>query len=910
MRFLTGFFSLTLCLTAEQGELSSSPDFSAGFEELVALDLPNLAGAIWVSLHPVLGEAEGWDARQEQNPIAGKGWALRKAEPDAVQRFVVGVRELQGYAAAQVKAVVSRADTMNWNERNLWGNRYRTTFSLANLLGDLAAVNESLDFFENMMAAKPQEFQNAGTGPGLAPFLIFATQLWQLGHHEAANKLANRLLHITKPPSKLIDSVVNFCAQRDLEAVTETFQAKPDWNIYEDGLSGLVARYPRGWKALEGGVTLLRKVRRHAEAPVPVETMHLPPGKETEVKELLDRLVNESLDINQCPLLEGMTPWVLREDAESLEEPWRSLQALGLDGVLALTNLIGDAHLTHAMRPVNSSYGAYSFHENQDPFLAIPRPLTRVELALQLINNVLPATLQSVERDHSFQANLADWCRRERGKSRGELALAYFIEENSRHAQPAIAILIEEDEASLFKAVEEHLYEKVMNEPPLDYVMTSTLRLVETYITQRGKEASQAFYDRLLPPFEKRLQEAVPEGGFAEGASEAYQLQQVRVALTNIKGRFDDNLIETLLSGLESGETPLETVLEPLQRLLTEKPPLETWPAIIQGLTKIEDLAVLSAILQQLSFQSYRLITNEAGEKALAETEATRALLREALLNEELRPAWHRWLENTETFHAEYQTYPSPSHQATTLLNTLSPDIEALMHLGMIYDRKEWNQRIVAYAKAMVDGESLPNWPPKSDNVSEERRQQLTKEAADQKSAAFVPWYRTLKEDERLFLAQAFQENPEQAPFLAEAMQHLHTVSFESEALEKIYTWQDLMGEKANHDSLEKIALSLRKLSEPAMISIAVGTYYEGCLMQEMPLEQAGYYVDAMPEEAKVALYVQQGSENMVLFWDSTREAPVEGNLKQLENLMARRQSDDFQNIQFVVRPLDQTPAE
>ena len=909
----------------ERKATSEAPlDFSAGFERLLAMGLPDVRGATWAKLEPVLSEEYwGYEEAEWANPLAGKGWALPKPAPEATQQVVIGVKTQRCRTAKEVEELEGHLESMSWNERARWAPEYRETWDPADLDEDCAAL-----------AALVEREEAPAEASGRAPFFIFAAQLWQHGHVSKANQLAGTMLRGTDQPTKLIDDVVAMLAARDLEYVSQRFQEGHDWKRYQSDLEALVAKYPRGWPHLGEAVALLQKVRRHAKAPVPVETAQLPPGKEEVSRKLLDDLVNTPLDMTQPELISGQS-WIL-QPPEQLPEIWQRLADEGLDGMLILTNLIGDSHFTMTWRqagyggvwssyrgdpgaanhvtPRVSGYGgvwsSYRGVHSDDPLQAISRPLTRAELARSLLDRVVPRTL--LERgewlwDRALQSDLTHWCRGLRHKNRAALALAYLKEGDGRHQDMAIDVLVKENDPGALTMAKTFLLEIIEKHPASGYEWLQSLGLAQNYLSKRGEEAA-AFYAKAMPAMEKKLVEATANG--ADGQpNEDRQMAKAIVIVT--KGRQEGNLIETILEELESGRMTFQVAQLSLDQVLPEEQAADTWPVILRFVAKTKHEIAKPALLQVLANRMYRFsqTDDEAAEAAVAEE---REALRQAILVPEFSELWLQWLEDTETLYESDRMYIAPQDSVLSILNALTVDVQSVFDMVAIFDRDALKERMVASAKAVARGEA-PAMPwPSVDNLPEQRRAELLEEGKRQPAETLLKWFRTLDDDERLYVYQQIRDGGLVVP-IEEAFTYIGKIAIRSELIRAAFDWDHLLDQRLTIDHLKAMISKLRMLrGDPAPVYLRVsrGTLYEGTAVSEQNATQVEYSFERFPAKGVVAVSGNTRRGEVVLFWGPDDGNPLaEGDESQLEALWEEGSGPGY--LKIFIRPLagnDESP--
>ena len=475
-------------------ETAAVPDFSDAFKKLVALGLPALdPTAKWVTSRD---NRLPYELTRAAKSLKGNAWLLPAAAGKKAQLLQLGaVAPIEGKpsatspdlpkdVAAIIAAINKSASSTSDNPSDaLLGNRYSSS-----------AIDADL--------------------------LLFATQLYQTGHPNLANHLAAAIFSAVPSRETVVDAAIDKFANSLYEQAAAAFFKSGDWAAYENSLTHLTQRCPRGWSSREAVGLFLPQVAKQAaglkpsaptlpdsaidpralaifseltEPPKPAAAKPTPASAQEAI--MRQRMMMEMGDYDGRD--SGFSPlWLLDPlaDPKSDAAPLKRLTALKMAALPALAALLGDPFLTHSAK--GGSYSSRSFYSsNESPeevlfskYQSLHRPSTRGELAKQLLLATLPDSDDSSNEvdDETLRQQTLEFWKAHQNATPGELA-AVFLREGSRNqsSQTARRLATATDPQS-HQVFEGHVL-------GLDPAL-SAYQDVQTYLRAR-KTAGKPFFD-------------------------------------------------------------------------------------------------------------------------------------------------------------------------------------------------------------------------------------------------------------------------------------------------------------------------------------------------------------------------------------------------------------------------------
>ena len=307
-------------------------DFSAGFERMGEVGLPDLNGAKWVRLEkkpgnpleealwgtarPLLTEDGEADEEEDEEADGGKtapskpekrrmgrAWLLPSSGGQPGLVIVDQWKPAKALAGPEAEKVQARLTALTEKYGGMQDSGSLMALSVqldtalngwtaagwqpADLRGDVAAVEERILSLRRIGdtetnadparpgAAKPAPKPLAKLGAddiadsGLPTYFLFACNIWRSGEKDLANRLATAIFDAVDNPQALLDSTMTQLGEAQLETIGRTFDADHDWSAYAAALETLKGRFTRGWPKAVGLEPLIAGAKRRSAGERP-----------------------------------------------------------------------------------------------------------------------------------------------------------------------------------------------------------------------------------------------------------------------------------------------------------------------------------------------------------------------------------------------------------------------------------------------------------------------------------------------------------------------------------------------------------------------------------------------------------------------------------------------------------------
>ena len=739
-------------------------DFSDGFKKLVALGLPSLQGAVWVSEDHESRNMEDYYLRQLVSGMKGAGWKLQS---DGKPAFL---------ALGSAKSVEVTAGEGNRSGGGVIGALFGGGSKKAKSVDLVADANKLIATLDDPEKSKDfrDRLEYMGTS-SLGSLLIFATQLHQSGNPTEANRLANSVFTLGASAESVIDSAIDHLATRDLSLVTENFFIRKDWVAYERDLRVLTVRYPRGWQTFPAVQMLLPAVAKRVAGSMPakpsIEGITLNPeaiaaldaalqdGKGEPDDEAVTRYAKE----NGIPLanlspemrshIAGMLAhgdeghsgglWLIEAPPkEEAKDPWSRLKRLGLEALPALAAVAGDDTLTFSRNSSSSRSSYFSMGRESaadqalSAYQSMDRPLTRGELACRLLASALPGESEEESGSQALADSAMEFWRAHQKKSRIELLLIYLADGDSSQKRAAGTALAEMPDEAARQAFEKYVLES-------DDI-TSTLDSVTSYLKLR-KAAARDFFTRYSAVLKSQLEGVDLEqisGGYTikhEGGVDKY-LKKLSLFVSAESSR-------KLALKLAKAKNPNVQQIHSLAGTVAESSPDQFVPLFLEAAVIATHVDTRAAFLSTFSSQGYR--GNAKNEDEEKETAIPSAQI----------PNWTTLLEDERPTSSGFKISAAT---AFALEQRYSPEAqEQSSQFSQLYqlDPLACSELILARAKERVAGKS-PTPFPDPNKVSAARVDEMLKQLAGAKPEAVHELAKSWPLEEQLAFLK-WQSDPE-----------------------------------------------------------------------------------------------------------------------------------------------------
>ncbi|MCW1885698.1 hypothetical protein OKA04_13240 [Luteolibacter flavescens] len=519
-------------VTEEAAPATPAADFSDGLSRLATLGLPDMKGATWVRAPKDVSESIDmpYEFQSLGVKLQGGAWKLPgdkprwigfgtseiiEIEPDGEEEAAApeenaspGLLErmMRNHAASQPKKEKQARPGITVEE---------DVKRLIEALGKQSVIDrliERLEYDSDVLSVP-------------AHCLIFAAQLHATGHADAGNRLAAAVFAAFPDATRNVDAAVGYLASLEAIGINDNFFESQDWKAYRDALKALLEKYPRGWGDATGIALLMPALDKRVAGELPpaptLPGITLKPeavaalGKFLEAQtapEGDDIQLPDGMDLSGIPAehraeflqamrrqgaMTGMATgrggiWILPErkpgDSRPMSGPVSDLQAMGMDGLIALAAVADDPTLVpvRTESSYSTSYGIDEDDEPQEIYDRLDRPKSRGEIARSVISSTIPRSDDSGETDPIILRDAAvDFWKKNREKSPIELAVIFTREGDERQRMEAANYLAGGDDES------RQAFEKLAlgSDQPSDYSA-----VVESYLAERKTEA-RAFFD-------------------------------------------------------------------------------------------------------------------------------------------------------------------------------------------------------------------------------------------------------------------------------------------------------------------------------------------------------------------------------------------------------------------------------
>lgn len=778
-----GFRHLAVCLALMlPAGGDETPDFSDALEQLADLGLPDLGeGAVWTANVPreiaqsgVFGD---WRFQQLAGNVTGRAWHL----PENPGGFL-----LLGSPAIREAETVTPPDPEH----------------AAPFTEDIDALIESVRNADPDDLVSPYDDSEA-----VGPLLVFAAQAHAAGHSDAASRLAEAVLTTSPDRVAAIDAAVSIFADHELAEVTNTFFNDHDWSAYHAGLKHLIEAYPRGWDTRLAAAMLMPALEARAEAePIPAPSLEdhdlsraardmlaswTEPRPADEGPSPEEIAAERGIDLSRIPASHrkafldqlaaeaggGFRPdqagvWLLSLPGETAEStatgPVADVRALGMDALPALAAVTDDPTLTPFRNRGGSSSGGVTYYGGSGGesdarkaarlYQSMDRPLSRGEVAMRLLVPVLPGF--DTDASQADPLNVRDtamelWKTR-RDSAPLELARFFLREGTESQRQQVATRLANSDDPEARSTFEHTMLEEA--DP------VATAGLAAEYIRRHRHEARE-FFDRYAERLRAALGDvsaedmdySVPHEIRNAGGVEAF-LKPLAVAAG--AGSVEKILREAAAS--EPGSEELASLAGSLEDVAM-KELLDHFPGAISEARP----AVKTALLNALATRTNNSDDEDRAPMSADAAERWRPLVESGDALERL--GGNQWFAN-------YHCATLGSAAALTLEFVHNPDAYRLTNnaVAVLDTPEDVPDLLRRRALARLDGETPPPFPS-TDNLPEERREEIRNLAGDTEAAALPDAVRALDPDERSAWIAWWTELAENGGELPESLLALRT---------------------------------------------------------------------------------------------------------------------------------------
>jgi len=783
---------------------TNAQDFSQGFRTFLRMGLPDTSKARYVRLDSAdsalrnMGYFELSQAR-----LSGNAWLITEdLEGKSVlalssgrtmelydEKTLIKKKQAEASKTAEKQATIVRRLSIDSDSRQ------SGSWSPADLSRDLARAISFLDKklkdkTENASSSRYDPFLHGDDGVGT--LFLFAVCAWQNGQVQDANALAGKLFALAGDSRKVIVSAINVMVDAQLSAATDAFKQSHDWKAYHTAVTGLLTRFPNGWRKA-GGVKLLAdrlQARIAITTPPPVKG----DGLGDEDQKLAAALLTETHEDGFY--FDSRRIWIFprnktrrdRGGSEGTEtNAIARIQARGLQSVPLLIALASDETFCPICR--NSFGSVHSFFDsdsessaealNATVYSELDRPLTRGEIARQLLE---PLCRRDGDENRGVPA-LSPEEQIEAAKHAYETLKAipqaelpqYFLKNGDREQQSeAVRQLLNSDVEANAAQIETFLLTPPPEASGYASLMGEGNDLVREYVEARGEKAAD-FVEKYAA---SRKTASIPESmanntEFVKMAEKSAE-SKIKALRALVKKQDTSEAITAWANATDDDGEAARLAYRTLKRLPAEK----SVPMLLAKAVETTNVAVRTRILRILPVVRYTGFDEsaEAGELLSSENVA-----------ENLRKLAEKNRSNIGTNAAAWKTLLADEHVsltprqnpfgdddptmtiadlAATAMETLygSELNECGMHLGYALEqlRPEAAMKLIrSRAAARLEGKTEDQLPkmPSADDVADDRRKAIEQSLLKASPDEVEKQLKQLTDSEMLCVVETLEQN-------------------------------------------------------------------------------------------------------------------------------------------------------
>lgn len=758
-------------------------DFSAGFNQLAALGLPDLpAEAKWSVLPESI--ADNRENEEEQpNGLKGGGWLFPEEKDQKRQALAMG-----SVVVADIDPEAEKVEgaSSGFLGRMLGGGKKKEPASTdADLAKDVKVLRDGLKELKalrnggSVFDEDSYEVKQRATTFGR--LLIFATQIHQSGDDKLANELVGSLFEIFPNREAIVDAAINRIADQLYSKAIGSFYQTKDWKIYHKEVLALVARFPRGWDKHAAAALLLEPLSRRATGDSPpeikLEGVPLEPEAVASVKWMTEESSPGKVGPSIPPEIEAQLAglpakyraqylrammngggssfgnsrgnWLLDKPGKS-EKPKESSDVaeptlkLGVAALPVLAALLDDSYLTAHPNPQGGSGSYYSSDESSTErmlmeYRNMDRPASRGELAKNLLQSTLPDPER--ENDSADPEVLRDlavefWKQHQKDSPDG-IAIAFLREGSQEQKNEAAKLLAASSDPAVLKVFEKSVLD--------DASPAANLMIVRTYLQHR-KSAAKPFLDLYV----KALREELGDGTNLENHNELpYEIQRMKN-------------IEPLIKQLESqvsGKSPqarareiakedpksARTAIPEFIKSMSEETPRHRLLALLAGAVAAEDPSVRALFINSI-FQ-LRYAGQDEPEEESAPSEGRTLPPGESQAWETLL-ADERVLPDATTRRRNEDGKSLGDLAAIALEYSVEPGAMQKLQEASTVTGKDLAVLSLPRAKARLAGQPIPSLPDAT-KITPARLAEIVSTAGAEAPLEIHPYLKKLTDDER-----------------------------------------------------------------------------------------------------------------------------------------------------------------
>ncbi len=552
-------------------------DFSAGFAELRAAGLPDVAGAEYVRLDrmdPQVSSSSGlYDLRQD-----GNAWKTADLGPGRARFVVESAQVLDVADARSARSATNPAPTGALG-----------TWRPANLSNDLNAVTTYLaDLAKDEYGQRRLADGNGGAGR----LLLWAAHAQRAGFTNQANDIADALFRLVGDSRRVVVQAISEIADGAYIDAYTAFKQQGDRAAFLVALRGLLAQYPAGWQKREAVQHLADLV---AGQGAHTNASGLPDGQWSETERRIARsLLEKPADERAMFGWRSGNIWILPAAADDADDSppvgdsvFSDIQAQGPAILPLLIALVTDSTLTGwGTDDLKMIFGSSYYFSSSEPvedmnarlFLEMDRPALRSDMARKFLEPLLisgekygsPFARMSAEE---FQSECRSWYEAYGSNTLTQLAQVYLEEGSRAQRTAAIQYLLAHAGPEDLVALQTHLVDP--DDP------NESFQAVMEYAVARGAEA-RGFVEDYIQRLDAAAQDALANMADAMDSdmdsddvvdTRGFFLAQYSNQVAQLRGAISATSAADLLRDVAAGKESLESMQVLLAQRMTKMPP-------------------------------------------------------------------------------------------------------------------------------------------------------------------------------------------------------------------------------------------------------------------------------------------------------------------------------------------------
>lgn len=595
----------------------ATQDYGAGFAQLQALGLPDVATGRWVSVY--LSDAGPYQELYERDQemigrMEGNAWLMEQASNGAY-RVVTPVGGTLWVAGELVQSGTGRRRMYHMMEADgEEGGLYaRGVFVFVDLAKEMESFRKEIgEGLEEAGEMDPDEVgEEMLRQAGVA--LLFFAQLYRAGYTNEANVSTGMMFEMLGDPRALLSGAVAGLAEVKTAEVMADFWCTGDWQACHAALERVYTRYAASWPGAGRIRALQAMLARRIEHPVAPELTGA--GLTEEERTLARELAAVTPAAMRSARSWSSQVWTL-VDTNRLAQATTSTASMtsvvariclrGTASLPLLAALLEDTYpLPLRSQPRDERQRVERFMDGDEIFMsdvimrgpaaeegdAAGGLVTRGDLAKQLLRMVIPQKDAPAPESETFVAEVQAWCQLQQTNSALGLARQYLQQGGDDQISAAATYLARRGVAEDWKRLEAHVMEQGE--------LQEGVSVVSHYVAARGTNVAD-FVERYAAALEKQVGSDNEDPFGDSSGMESYMARVIQTLRDSVRPLPP---LEEQLAQLVSGERTLQEAYVLLGRAFAARPTDDAIEVVLKAALAAErpkDRALLLAALSCL----------------------------------------------------------------------------------------------------------------------------------------------------------------------------------------------------------------------------------------------------------------------------------------------------------------------